>query len=125
MKLEHIAIDVSDPEAFIAWWCANLGFRRSAEGSAFILDDSGTMGLEIYRTGETKTPPDYSAMNAMTLQIAFVSEDVKADAERLVAAGAKIEQLKIDTPEFHMAILRDPWGLPVQLCKRAKSICIA
>ena len=80
------------------------------------------MGLEIYRTGETKTAPDYSAMNAMTLHIAFVSEDVKADAERLVAAGAKIEQLKIDTPEFHMAILRDPWGVPVQLCKRAKSI---
>lgn len=122
MKLEHVAIDVSDPEAFIAWWCTNLGFRRSAEGSAFILDDSGTMGLEIYRTGETKTAPDYSAMNAMTLHIAFVSEDVKADAERLVAAGAKIEQLKIDTPEFHMAILRDPWGVPVQLCKRAKSI---
>ena len=122
MKLEHVAIDVSDPEAFIGWWCANLGFRRAAEGSAFIIDDSGTMGLEIYRTGETQSAPDYGAMNAMTLHVAFASQDVKVDAERLVAAGARLEQLKLDAPEFHMAILRDPWGVPVQLCRRAKSI---
>ncbi len=68
MKLEHVAIDVSDPEAFIQWWCQNLGFRRSADGSAFIMDDSGIMGLEVYRTGETPSAPDYKVMNAMTLQ---------------------------------------------------------
>jgi len=122
MKLEHIALDVSDPSAFIEWWCKNLGFRRSAPGSAFIIDDSGTMGLEIYRTGETPSAPDYAAMHAMTLHVAFVSEDVKADADRLVAAGAKLEQLKVEDPAFHMAILRDPWGVAVQLCKREKTI---
>jgi len=122
MKLEHIALDVSDPAAFIEWWCKNLGFRRSAPGSAFIIDDSGTMGLEIYRTGETPSAPDYAAMHAMTLHVAFVSENVKADSDRLVAAGATLEQLKIEDPAFHMAILRDPWGVAVQLCKREKTI---
>jgi len=125
MKFEHVAIDVSDPEAFIAWWCENLGFRRSAPGSAFILDDSGTMGLEVYRTGETESAPDYAAMNAMTFHIAFVSADVKADVDRLVAAGARVEQLKLDNPSFHMAIVRDPWGVAVQFCRREKSIFIA
>jgi len=124
MKLEHIALDVPDPAAFIEWWCANLGFRRSAAGSAFILDDSGTMGLEIYRTGETPSAPDYAAMHAMTLHVAFVSEDVKADADRLVAAGARLETLKTDSPAFHMAILRDPWGVAVQLCRRENGIFI-
>lgn len=122
MKLEHVAFDVADPEKLIAWWCENLGFRRSAPGSAFIIDDSGTMGLEIYRTGETPAAPDYTAMNSMTLHIAFVSEDVKADVDRLVAAGATLETLKVDNPAFHMAILRDPWGVPIQLCKREHTI---
>jgi len=124
MKLEHFALDVPEPSAFIDWWCANLGFRRSAPGSAFIMDDTGTMGLEIYRTGETPEAPDYRAMHAMTLHVAFVSNDVKADVDRLVAAGAKLEQLQVENPAFHMAILRDPWGVAVQLCKREKSIFI-
>ncbi len=122
MKLEHVAIDVQEPEALITWWCENLGFRRSAPQSAFIIDDSGIMGLEVYRTGETPAAPDYKAMNAMTLHIAFVSEDVKADADRLVAAGATLEQLTLENPAFHMAILRDPWGVAIQLCKRERTI---
>ncbi len=122
MKLEHVAIDVPDAEAFIGWWCENLGFRRSAPGSAFIIDDSGTMGLEVYRTGETSAAPDYKAMNSMTLHIAFVSDDVQADVDRLVKAGATLEQITTSNPAFHMAILRDPWGMAIQLCKREKTI---
>ena len=122
MKLEHVAFDVQEPEKFIAWWCEHLGFRRSKPGSAFILDDSGIMGLEIYRTGETPAAPEYAKLNSMTMHIAFVSEDVKADADRLVAAGATLETLKIEDPAFHMAILRDPWGVAIQLCKRTNSI---
>jgi catechol 2,3-dioxygenase-like lactoylglutathione lyase family enzyme len=124
MKLEHIAIDVPDPEGFIAWWCENLGFRRSSPGSAFIMDDSGVSGLEIYRTDNTPSAPDYAKYDAMTLHIAFVSEDVRADADRLIAAGAILEKIDTSSPDFHMAILRDPWGVPVQLCKRAKCIFI-
>ncbi len=122
MKLEHVAFDVPEPEKLIAWWCEHLGFRRSAPGSAFIIDDSGTMGLEFYRTGETPSAPDYAAGHAMTLHVAFVSDDVQADVDRLVAAGAKLETLNLESPAFHMAILRDPWGVPIQLCKREKTI---
>lgn len=121
MKLEHVAIDVPDPEAFKDWWIRNLGFRLSAN-PGFMMDDSGTAGFEIYRTGETPSAPDYAAMDSMTFHVAFVSDDVKADADRLVAAGAKLEQLKLDNPAFHMAMLRDPWGVAIQLCRRANSI---
>lgn len=123
MKLEHVAIDVPDPEAFKAWWCENLGFRVSPN-PGFIMDDSGESGLEVYRTGETPAAPDYASMNAMTLHVALVSRDVKGDVDRLVAAGAKLEQLKLDNPDFHMAILRDPWGVAIQLCDRKASIFI-
>lgn len=123
MKLEHFAIDVPDAEAFKAWWCENLGMRVS-DNPGFIMDDSGQAGLEIYRTGETPSAPDYKAMNSMTLHVAFASDDVKADVDRLVAAGATLEQLKLDNPAFHMAILRDPWGVAIQLCRREKTIFI-
>ncbi len=122
MKLEHVAFDVPEPEKLITWWCEHLGFRRSAPGSAFIIDDSGTMGLEFYNSGETPAKPDYAQAHAMSMHIALLSDDVRADAERLAAAGGTIETLKLDTPDFHMAIVRDPWGLPIQLCKREKTI---
>ena len=122
MKLEHVAIDVAEPEALITWWCDNLGFRRSAPKSAFIIDDSGEMGLEVYRTGETPASPDYKSMNSMTFHVAFLSEDVKADADRLVKAGATLEKITLENPAFHMAILRDPWGVAIQLCKREHTI---
>ena len=124
MKIEHVAIDVPDPEAFKAWWCENLGFRLSSN-PGFIMDDTGVTGLEVYRTGETPAAPDYAAMNSMTFHVAFVSDDVKADVDRLVAAAAKLEQLKLDSPAFHMAILRDPWGVAIQLCRREKTIFIS
>ena len=123
MKLEHVAIDVPDAEASKAWWCKNLGMRVSTN-PGFIMDDSGEAGLEIYRTGETPAAPDYKAMNSMTLHVAFESDDVKADVDRLVAAGATLEQLKMENPAFHMAILRDPWGVAIQLCRRQNSIFI-
>lgn len=122
MKIEHFAIDVPDAEAAIAWWCSNLGFRRAAPASAFIVEESGAMAIEVYRTGETPSAPDYKSMNAMTFHVAFESDDVKADADRLVAAGATLEQITLENPAFHMAILRDPWGVPVQLCKREKKL---
>lgn len=122
MKLEHIAFDVQNPEATIEWWCKNLGFRRSSSGSAFILDDSGTIGLEFYRTDKTSASPNYQTMNAMTMHIAFTVEDVRLEAERLAAAGATIESINQDSSDFHMAIVRDPDGIAIQLCRRAKSI---
>ncbi len=125
MKLEHIAFDVSEPEALITWWCKNLGFRRSSPGSAFIFDCSGVSGIEVYRTDKTASAPNYAAQNAMTMHIAFAVEDVAAEAQRLVAAGGTLESLSVDKPDFHMAIVRDPWGIPIQLCWRAKSVFLA
>ena len=37
MKIEHVAIDVPDAEAFKAWWCKNLGMRVSSN-PGFLMD---------------------------------------------------------------------------------------
>ena len=123
MFLEHIAVDVADPAAFKDWWIRNLGMRPSAVGDGFLTDDSGTFTLEIYRTGNTPSAPDYAAMDPMTFHIAFLSEDVDADVARLVAAGAVKVELS-HKPGFDMAILRDPQGISVQLVKRANPIAL-
>ena len=123
MRLEHVAIDVADPDAFNDWWGKNLGMRKSASGGAFLTDDSGTFVLEVYRTGNTPSAPDYRSLDPMTFHIAFLSDDVDADVARLEAAGAEKVEV-VHKPGFDMAILRDPQGVAIQLVKRAASIAM-
>ena len=123
MRLEHIAVDVADPDAFKEWWIRHLGMRPSAVGDAFLTDDSGTFTLEVYRTGNTPSAPDYRALDPMTFHIAFLSEDVDADVARLEAAGAERVEV-VHKPGFDMAILRDPQGIAIQLIKRAAAIAM-
>ena len=59
-------------------------------------------------------------MDPLLLHIVFVCPDVDGTAKRLVEAGATLisgpEKLNGD----ELAMLRDPWGLALQLCKRAE-----
>lgn len=124
MKIEHFAINVADPVAVADWYEKHLGLEivRHMEVTPFthfLADSSGTVMLEIYNN-----PPDqvlnYAEMNPLLLHLAFVSESPSADKERLIAAGATfVEELYLDDGS-HLIMLRDPWGLAVQLCKRGK-----
>ena len=125
MKIEHLALQIPDPAAMADWYCENLGFtvKRSADTPVpvrFIADDSGNTILEIYNNPKA-TMPDYFSMDPLLLHIAFACDDVPATFEILKAAGAK----EITAPEFldngdHLAMLRDPWGVAVQLVNRAE-----
>ena len=60
-------------------------------------------------------------MPPANLHLAFTSENVKADRDRLVKAGARLVDDYFTNPDGdELAMLRDPWGVPVQLVKRAK-----
>lgn len=123
MKLEHTALNVEQPVLMARWYVEHLGLevkRRTTDApfAHFLADDGGTVMIEIY--GNKEAPlPDYRNMNPAELHLAFVSNDVAADTARLAAAGASIvadvHQLGADT----FAMLRDPWGVPLQLVKRA------
>lgn len=123
MKIEHTAFNVEEPVLMARWYVEHLGLevRRRTTGAPyahFLADDSGTVMIEIY--GNKDAPlPDYRSMNPAELHLAFVSENVTSDAQRLAAAGATVvadvHQLGDDT----FAMLRDPWGLPLQLVQRA------
>lgn len=123
MKLEHVAINVADPLAFARWYVEHLKLtvvRRSMEPpyGHFLADNSGKVMLEIY--GNTQAPAlDLPTIAPPALHFAFLSPDLAGDVKRLVAAGAT----HVSGPEVvaggdEVAMLRDPWGLCVQLVKR-------
>ena len=122
MKIEHTAFNVEEPVLMGRWYVEHLGLtvkRRTTDApyAHFLADDSGTVMIEIY--GNRDAPlPDYRTMNPTELHLAFVSSDVAADTQRLVAAGATIVADVHQLGEDTFAMLRDPWGLPIQLVSR-------
>ncbi len=61
-------------------------------------------------------------MDPLLLHVAFVSEDPDADKVALLAAGATfVTDLSLDDGS-QLIMMRDPWGLAIQLCKRSVSI---
>ena len=122
MKLEHFAFNVADPAVTAAWYVQHLGLsivlqKEDAPYTHFLADSSGTILLEIYNNPPDQVPR-YAEMDPLLLHIAFVSIDPEADKTALLDAGASlVEELHLDDGS-HLVMLRDPWGLPLQLCKR-------
>lgn len=122
MKIEHFAYNVSNPIAIAAWYCEHLGFTVKHKfdkwpDTHFLADSSGNVMIEIYNNPIDQVP-DYHAMDPLVLHLAFVSKCPETDAERLVAAGAKVvDDVKLSDGS-HLKMLKDPWGLAIQLCKR-------
>ena len=124
MKLEHFAINVAEPFAVAAWYEEHLGLTAARAlptrpFTHFLADDSGTILLEIYCNPPDQVP-DYAAMDPLLVHLAFVSADPAADRDRLVAAGATLVSEAVLPDGDHLVMLRDPWGLALQLCKRAQ-----
>ena len=122
MKLEHFALNVEDPQAMAKWYVENLGLKivkqvNKAPFMTFLADDSGRIMIEIYKNPADEVPP-YRTMNPLLVHLAFVSENPSADKSRLEKAGASV--VSDDTLEdgSQLVMMRDPWGLAVQLCKR-------
>jgi glyoxylase I family protein len=126
MKIEHVAFQVADPAAMTDWYVKHLGFsvRRSSDGptvARFMADDSGSVMLEVYRNLSVPVP-DYGSMDPALLHIAFVCEDVAETIARLTAAGASLVRGPEILGEDELAMLRDPWGLAIQLAKRKRAM---
>ena len=124
MNIEHVAFNVPDPAAAAQWYTRQLGMRvvRRVAGATqthFIVDAAGRVVLELYH--QTKAPvPDYFAMDPMVLHIAFVVHDLAAERQRLLAAGAHAAgEVAVTDSGDQLAMLRDPWGVAIQLVKRS------
>lgn len=124
MIVEHIGYTVENPIEAADWYVKHLGFtivRKKGEPAhtRFLADSDGTTVLEIYRNPKVK-PPDYRTVDPLLLHLAVKSEDVTGERDRLVKAGAWPEgEIEITEEGDTLALLRDPWGFPLQLANRA------
>jgi glyoxylase I family protein len=123
MKIEHVAFQVEDPVAVSRWYVEHLGLpikRAQAERpfGHFLADSGGAVMLEFYNNPKASIP-DYRAIDPLMLHVAFLTDDVPGTRERLLAAGASAEgDVQVTPAGDHMAMLRDPWGLAIQLVRR-------
>jgi glyoxylase I family protein len=122
LRVEHVALNVADPCAIADWYVAHLGMRivRRVEGpphTRFLADAAGATVLELYVNREARIP-DYGAMDPLILHLAFESQDPDADRDALVRAGATAVSDGHLPDGSRLVMLRDPWGLALQLCAR-------
>ena len=75
--------------------------------------------VEIYHNPPDQVP-SYSQMHPLVLHLAFVSSDPEADKSRLLGAGATSVQDESLPDGSLLIMMRDPWGIAIQLCKRGK-----
>ena len=128
MKIEHIALSVSDPAAVARWYSDHLGMRVVRSGGApchthFLADSAGSTVLEI-QTGVLPAP-DYAALDPNLLHVALAADDVAATRRRLLAAGATaVGEPTTTSGGDELAMLRDPWGLAIQLVRRSRPLVV-
>ncbi len=122
MKFEHFAFNVPDARAVSRWYVEQLGFqvvrrREDAPYTHFLADDTGRVVVEIY-SNPSAVMPDYAAQHPLVFHFAVFTTDASADQRRLIKAGATLF-LEETTPDgTRLVMMRDPWGVPLQLCQR-------
>jgi len=124
MRIEHVALQVPDPAAMADWYVTHLRCSVARTGgepalARFLLDAAGRSMIEIYRNPRVPVP-DFRDVHPLLFHLAFLSDDLAADRDRLVAAGATIfEDVTTSAAGDELLMLRDPWHIPLQLVRRA------
>lgn len=124
MKFEHFAINVPDVRAQAQWLVTNLGFTIARKNDVapymhFLADETGRVIVELY-TNPLDAVPDYKTQHPLRFHLALVSTDTVADRARLEKAGATFFAEDALPDGSRLLMMRDPWGVPLQFCQRAK-----
>ena len=76
------------------------------------------MLIEIYNNPNAQVP-DYTSIHPLNFHLAFMVDEIDPAKESLLAAGAiQALDLIVTGTGDQLLMLRDPWGLPIQLCHR-------
>ena len=124
MVFEHFALNVIDIEGVVDWYCTHLGLtiqnqQKESPFMTFLADSSGRVIIEFYKR-EDEMSQDFKELHPLTFHVAFVSENAELDKQRLLNANASFVEDVFKEDGSHLVMLRDPWGMPLQLCQRTK-----
>jgi catechol 2,3-dioxygenase-like lactoylglutathione lyase family enzyme len=122
MKFEHFALNVENARASVPWYVEHLGLtmartRPDAPYTTFLADDSGRVIMELY-SNPAAPVPDYGSIHPLCFHVAFVADDPNATRIRLLSAGATPAYEETLPDGSFLIMLRDPWGIPIQLVRR-------
>jgi len=122
VKIEHLAFNVAEPQALAAWYGKHFGLQIVRHiplptQTHFLSDGAGTI-IEIYCNPPDKVP-HYREMDPLQFHLAFISADPDQQAQMLCRDGATLVSADTTKDGSRLLMLRDPWGVAVQLCRRA------
>ncbi|HEA20280.1 MAG TPA: VOC family protein [Pricia antarctica] len=122
MIFEHFALNVPNVDALVTWYTKFVGLHVVKAQSeppfmTFLADASNRVILELYHRPE-EAITDFAKQHFLTFHLAFVSENAEVDKDRLMAEGAMFVEEVRKEDGSHLIMLRDPWGMPLQLCQR-------
>ena len=122
MRFEHFALNVPDAPAHAAWYVHHLGFKvarrlEAAPFTHFLADDGGRVVMELY-TNTAAPMPEHARNHPLVFHVAVVAVDARAERARLEAAGATLFKEDPQSDGSLLIMLRDPWGVALQLCQR-------
>lgn len=129
MQFEHFAINVPEPAAQARWYVQHLGFQLALERDDppfmhFLADDTGRIIVELYRNPAGPIP-DYASAHPLTFHVAVIAADATAEGARLERAGATLVSEDTLPDGSILVMMRDPWGVPLQLCQRATALAVS
>ena len=122
MQFEHFAINVPDAAAMAQWYVEHCRMRvvramTEEPHTHFLADEGGRVVMEIY-SNPSAPAMDFSAHDPLVFHFAFAVSDPGPLSQKLIAAGASpADDVTLDDGS-HLIMLRDPWGVPLQLCER-------
>lgn len=125
MRFEHIAINVPDPVKMAQWYIENCGLKAvialtEPPFTHFLTDSEGYTAIEIYNNPAAPIP-DYFQQSHLVYHHAFVTNDLDHTQDRLIKAGASfVEEVNLPN-QTRLIMLRDPWGIALQLVDRQDS----
>jgi catechol-2,3-dioxygenase len=123
MIFEHFALNVNNVDLVSKWYVKHLELKIVSQQNrspfmTFLADSTDRVILEIYQRNDAHMT-NFNSQHQQTFHVAFVSENAKEDSDRLQAHGASLIEEVRKEDGSHLIMLRDPWGMPLQLCERA------
>ncbi|WP_258105617.1 VOC family protein [Marinoscillum sp. MHG1-6] len=122
MAFEHFALNVESPVEVAQWYCDHLSLhlvfeQKESPYMRFLADETERVVMELYNNPAAPIM-DHNVNHPLVFHVAFESSDAQADKERLEKAGAVFFEEKKPGEGTHLVMMRDPWGVPLQICQR-------
>jgi catechol-2,3-dioxygenase len=121
MVFEHFAINAENIQEVVSWYVTDVGLeivkgKKEPPFLTFLADSSGKVIMELYHRPDEVTT-DFVNKHPLAFHVAFVSENTEKIKE-ITKRGCFFCRGSRERRREPLVMLRDPWGMPLQLCQR-------